>query len=360
MGHELPMHAVVIAGGSGTRFWPLSRRHHPKQLLNLSGHDSLLHATFARVDALAPASRWWMVVGQAHADGCRAAAPEVPRDQVLVEPQARNTAPAVALAALQLQRQQPDSLMVVLPADHHVTDAAAFCDALQTAAVAAADGAIVTLGIEPSYPETGYGYIQRGAAYASTAQGAATFAVERFCEKPDRARAAAFLAAGGFYWNAGIFIMRPQIFLAEMQRQLPEMLAVLKKAVDAGASPAALAEAYQGIKGISIDYGIMEKAARVAVVPVRCGWSDVGSWSALGSVVEADAAQNVCRGKTVQVDSQNCVAYASEGHMVALVGVRDLVVVHTPDATLVVPRERAQEVRAIVEQLENDPSKQHL
>jgi mannose-1-phosphate guanylyltransferase/mannose-6-phosphate isomerase len=358
MGEDIPIHPVVIAGGSGTRFWPLSRRHHPKQLLNLSGADSLLHATFARVASLAPQAHWWMVVGQAHAAGCREAAPEVVGPQVLVEPQARNTAPAVTLAALALQQAAPaGALMLVLPADHHVTDPEAFCAALKKAALVAADGAIVTLGIKPTHPETGYGYIQQGEPLSPPG----AFAVQRFCEKPDRERAESFVRSGDYVWNAGIFLMRPQVYLAEVQRQLPDLYAQLEPLYRKGApSAAALAAAYAQLKGISIDYGIMEKAGRVAVVPVDCGWSDVGSWSALGSVVPADAAGNVQRGQAVLIDSQNCVAYASEGHVVTLVGVRDLVVVHTPDATLVVPRERAQDVRAIVEALEKSPPPQHL
>ena len=350
---EDKVHAVVIAGGSGTRFWPLSRRHHPKQLLNLSGVDNLLHATLTRVESLVPAPRWWMVVGQAHAEGCRQAAPEVPAAQVLVEPQARNTAPAITLAALKLQQQAPDSLMVVLPADHHVTSPAAFCKALRLAAGAAAQGHIVTLGIRPTHPETGYGYIEQGAALADPA---GAFVVQRFCEKPDKAKASEFLQRGTFVWNAGIFIMQPQTYLAEVERQLPEMLAALRQAVKSG-DAAALTRAYAKIDAVSIDFGIMEHAAQVAVVPVDCGWSDVGSWDALGSVVPADRHNNVVRGEAVLCDSEGCVSFAAPGAMVALVGVRDLVVVHTADATLVLPKSRAQEVRAVVEQLEQ-PARQ--
>jgi mannose-1-phosphate guanylyltransferase len=355
------LHAVVIAGGSGTRFWPLSRRSHPKQLLNLSGQDTLLHATFARVQSLVPAERWWMVVGESHAAGCREVAPEVPASQVLVEPKACNTAPAITLAALHLQHAAPaGSLMVVLPADHHVRNAAKFCQALRSAAVAAQAGHLVTLGIKPTHPETGYGYIAQGAALSvPSAAGQSApedriFAVERFCEKPDLKRAKAFLQQGNFVWNAGIFVMRPDVYLAEVGRLMPELLEALepvRQALGTPAYAAALGKAYAAIKGVSIDYGVMEKAQQVAVVPVDCGWSDVGSWSALGSVAKADANGNVVRGQAVILDSSNCVVYAPDGHLVGMVGVKDMVVVHTPDATLVVPMERAQEVRDVLEKI---------
>lgn len=345
------LHAVVIAGGSGTRFWPLSRRHHPKQLLNLNGQDTLLHATFMRVDSLVPSSRWWMVVGEAHADGCRKVAPEVPTDRALVEPQARNTAPAIGLAAAHLQATAPGGIMVVLPADHHVQHPEVFCEALAKAAELAAVGPIVTLGIRPTHPETGYGYIQQGDK-DSRVKGA--YRVERFCEKPDLARAKSFLAEGNFLWNAGIFVMRPEVYLAEVQRQLPDLHAALvevQAAIGSAKYPQVLAAAYSKIKGISIDYGVMEHASEVAVVPADCGWSDVGSWSALGAVVPPNEQGNVIAGKAVVLDSKNCVVYAPDGHMVGLVGVEGLVVVHTPDATLVVPAERAQEVREVLEKI---------
>ena len=357
------LHAVVVAGGSGTRFWPLSRKHHPKQLLNLSGEDTLLRATFTRVSSIADKARWWMVVGQAHADGCRKVAPEVPPAHVLVEPVARNTAPAIGLAAIHLRRSDPDALMVVLPADHHVSNPNAFCASLQTAAQLASQGAIVTLGIKPTHPETGYGYIQQGTKIP--AAGGAAFEVARFCEKPNRERAEAFLSEGNFVWNAGIFVMQPAAYLEEVARQLPDLhkaLEAIAKSLDGTPQQqaAVLNEQFTAIKGISIDYGVMENAKRVAVVPADCGWSDVGAWNALGAVVPADKAGNVVHGKSVVLDTKNSFIYASDGHMVGVVGVEGLVVVHTPDATLVVPADRAQDVREILEQMKGDAWKAWL
>ena len=351
----LPLHAVVIAGGSGTRFWPVSRRHHPKQLLNLSGEDSLLHATLTRVAPLVPPAKWWLVVGAAHADGCRQVAPEVPAAQILVEPVPRNTAAAIGLAAVHLRAADPQAVMAVLPADHHVAEPAAFCAALAQAVPLAQAGAIVTLGIAPTRPETGYGYIERGAAQPGHA---GTFRVQRFCEKPDRARAEGFLAQGNFLWNAGIFVMQPKHYLAALATHLPATSAALEElsaTLGTASYAATLAHVYQRLASISIDFGVMEKAvASVAVVPVACGWSDVGSWDALGAVTAADAAGNVVRGKAVVLDSHDCEVYASDGHLVGLVGGEGLVVVHTADATLVIPASRAQDVRQILEKLEGE------
>ena len=361
MGQTAQLHAVVIAGGSGTRFWPLSRQAHPKQLLNLSGEDNLLHATFARIRPLAPEERWWMVVGAHHAAGCRAAAPEVRQSQGLVEPQARNTAPAIALAALHLAHAHPDATMVVLPADHHVADPKAFCAAVQLAAKVAAAGRIVTLGITPTHPETGFGYIQQGDASAGDEAGA--YGVARFCEKPDAATARGFLAAKTYLWNAGIFVMRARTYLDEVARQLPELSAQLAPVAQAIGTPGydlALEAAYHAIKGISIDYGVMEKARDAAVVPVQCGWSDVGSFNALGAVVAADDAGNVVRGEAVLLEVNNSVVVASEGSVVAGVGLNDLVVVHTADATLVMPKDRAQDVRQVMQALQERGWRQYL
>lgn len=345
------LHVVVIAGGSGTRFWPLSRRTRPKQLIDLTGHGTLLHATFERVAAVAESSHNWMVVGEHHAQGCLEAAPMCPPDQMLVEPIARNTAPAIALAAAHLVHHSPDSIMAVLPADHHVPNDVAFCDALSRAATLAREDVIVTLGIQPTHPETGFGYIERGAA-DTRVPGA--YAVKRFCEKPNAERARQFLAQGGFDWNAGIFVMRPQVLLAEVARQLPELHQEIQKiaaAIGTADYATVLKAAYTAMKGISIDFGVMENAQHIAVIPVECGWSDVGSWSALGSVVQADAAGNVLAGNAVALETKNSIIYATPGHVVGVVGMEGVVVVHTPDATLVLPAERAQDVRQIIEEL---------
>lgn len=346
------LHAVVMAGGSGTRFWPLSRASRPKQLLALDGTDTLLESTFERVAAVVPPERWWMVVGSSHAEACHKLVPRVPSAQVLAEPRGRNTAPAIMLAAQHLAAVDGDAMMVVLPADHHVEDGAAFCEALRRAAEVAAKGSIVTLGIEPSRPATGYGYIERAAPHPGS-DGA--FVVRRFCEKPDAERAQRFLAAKSFYWNAGIFVMLPSTYLAEVERQLPDVHGAfqsLPHSIGTASYQDALVQVYEATQSISIDYGVMEGAQDVAVVPAGCGWSDVGSWDALDALVSPDAVGNLVQGRVVATDSQDCVLYnSSNTSVVAAVGVQGLVVVHTPDATLVLPKERAQDVRQVIEAL---------
>jgi mannose-1-phosphate guanylyltransferase len=345
------LHAVVIAGGSGTRFWPLSRRARPKQLLALGGDETLLAGTFRRIAPLVSSKRWWMVVGEGQAEQSYGLVREMPRPQLLVEPAARNTAPAVGLAAVHLMAREPEAIMVVLPADHHVRDAAALCEAIDRAAQLAANGPIVTLGITPTRPETGYGYIERGAADARVP---GAFRVRRFCEKPDLEQAKAFLSQGGFAWNAGIFVMRASTVLREMARQLPDAHRGLLKVQQAIGTPeygATLARAFAEMPSISFDYGVMEGAEDAAVVPVDCGWSDVGSWNALDALVAKDDAGNVTVGRTVAIDSKDCVLYSDASQLVATIGLRGVAVVHTRDATLVVPVERAQEVRQVLTQL---------
>ena len=353
------LHVVVLAGGSGTRFWPLSRRAKPKQLLELTESGSLLRSTFERVRSGVSPERWWMVVGQGYAADCASDVPDMAASKVLAEPVGRNTAPAIGLAAIALRAQDPDAIMAVLPADHFVTKPDVFTAALETAAVAAAEGHIVTLGIEPSQPETGYGYIERDDALDFDG----TFRVARFCEKPARAQAEAFVASGKHLWNAGVFVMRADAVLAEMERQLPSISAGLEEIAQHIGKPSydeTLERVYASLEGVSIDYGVMEGAKSVAVVPVSCGWSDVGSFATLDAVWTPDADGNLVQGEAVTIDSRDCTVYSVDGRMVATVGLEGLVVVQTSDATLVMPKDRAQDVRAIVGELEERAWERYL
>ena len=285
------LQAVVIAGGSGTRFWPLSRRARPKQLINLSGEASMLQGTFDRVaDVCAPETQW-MVVGAHHAQGCREAAPDVPHGHCLVEPQARNTAPAIGLAAIHLLHWEAGATMAVLPADHHVADRDAFCHALSIAQGLALQGSIVTLGISPTHPETGYGYIEQG---EQDGRSDAAYTIARFCEKPHLEAAQVFLRAGNFLWNAGIFVMQPEVYLSEVARQLPDLYAVLMRVAAHIGKPsyaATLERAYAEMKGVSIDYGVMERAQNACVVPVSCGWAP---WCPRATMATSSAAAPLC------------------------------------------------------------------
>jgi mannose-1-phosphate guanylyltransferase len=292
-----------------------------------------------------------MVVGEGHAKACAEAVPEVPAGQVIAEPRGRNTAPAILLAAIHLQKFDPDAVMVVLPADHFVREPSAFADALRRAVPVAEEGHIVTLGIEPTYAETGYGYIERGEQQLAPG----VFGVSTFREKPDAATAEDFIRWGTFQWNAGIFVMGAGVFLAEVKRQRPELLLKMDTVRDAIGTPRytkLLGDAYEMVEPISIDHGIIEGAERVAVVPVDCGWNDVGSFAALGEVLNPDARGNVLVGDlTRAIESNNCLGYSESGKRLVLLGLENVVAVESEGAILVMPKERSQDVRQVVKLL---------
>jgi mannose-1-phosphate guanylyltransferase len=337
-----------MAGGSGTRFWPRSRTRLPKQLLPIVGARSMLAETVARLPPAIARRHAVVVTARPQARGVRAALPRSVR--VLVEPEARNTAAAIALAALHLARTAPEALMAVLPADHAIDDVPTFRADLELAFdVAEQTGALVTIGIPPTQPETGYGYIRPGAGLPGPSGRVA--AVDRFVEKPDRAHAEAMLAEGNTLWNAGMFVWRVSTILGELEAHLPAVLTPLADAVAKG-TVRALASAYRRLPSISIDHGILEHARHVAVVRARFGWSDVGSWAAVAALWQDGAPNgpNAVRGRALPVDSRGCVV-DSPHRLVALLGVEDLVVIDTPDALLVARKDRSQDVRLVVDEL---------
>lgn len=339
--------AVVMAGGSGTRFWPLSRAARPKQLLPLAGgEESLLAATVRRAAQVVAPRDVLVVTSEALAEAVRAEL-DLPAENVLAEPEGRNTAPCIGWAATRVARVDPDAVCVVLPSDHHVGDEAGYADALRRAIAAAAEGDIVTVGVRPTRPETGYGYIDVGDELAD-----GVHRVRRFVEKPNRQRAEQLLASGHVLWNSGMFFFTAARMLDAIDEHLPGLGGTLRRYLEA--SPAREAElvreTYASLPSVSIDHGVMEKVADVAVVPADFGWSDLGSFASAWELAARDAADNVLCGGLAH-DARGCYVHAPEGKLVALVGVRDLVVIDTPDALLVVPRERAQDVKAIVEAL---------
>ncbi len=350
---------VILSGGAGTRLWPLSRELYPKQLLALLGPRTMLQQTALRVgglDCAAPV----VVCNEAHrflvAEQLRALNAK-PR-AIVLEPFGRNTAPAIALAALAALRDSGDvdPLLLVLPADHVIRDTAVFQQAVRTALPAAEQGKLVTFGIVPGTPETGYGYIQRGAA-----QGA-VFSIARFVEKPDLTRARQFLEAGDYYWNSGMFLFRAGRFLEELALLAPEMSAACRAAFERGRKDLDFTrldvEAFEACPSDSIDYAVMEKTKGAVVVPLDAGWSDVGSWSALQDASEADAAGNVTHGDVLQEDSAGCYLYA-ESRLVATVGLKNHVVVETKDAVLVAPKDRVQDVKKLVNRLKDQGRYEH-
>jgi len=346
--------AVVMAGGSGTRFWPLSRQARPKQLLPITSKRSLLQDTVARVLPLVPPERIVVVTGREHAAAVREQLPQVPPANILVEPMGRNTAPCIALAAEWIHRREPESAMAVMPSDHAIDNPSAFRRTLRRAFEVAERGEhLVTLGIKPTRPETGYGYIHVGDSLDRRRPRVCR--VARFREKPPPAVARRFVASGRYLWNAGIFVWRTATIRAGLQRYLPQVTGALAKVRFAKRNTRVSAEVYRGLPSVSIDVGVMEPASRtgdrgLAVVKCDCGWSDVGNWAALPAVWGRDRHGNAARGRAVLLESSGMTVYAGT-RLVAALGVRDLVVVETADAVLVCPARRAQDVRLVVEEL---------
>ncbi|TVV72566.1 mannose-1-phosphate guanylyltransferase/mannose-6-phosphate isomerase [Sphingomonas solaris] len=342
---------VILSGGSGTRLWPLSRTGRPKQLLALTHDETMLQLTALRADDPARFGRPIIVANAAHADQIEAQLNAVGAtpDTLILEPVARNTAPAIALAALVMP---PEALMLVMPSDHVITDVAAFRAAIDAAVPLADDGWLVTFGIAPQAPDTGYGYIRTGEVLADGVR-----RVERFVEKPDRATAEAYLAEGCYAWNGGIFLFRADAYLAALERHAPAIAAAARASHAAarreGARLYPEAEAFGASPSDSIDYAVMEKAERVAVAPVDMGWSDVGSWDALHDLAVKDDGNNAHHGEVVAIDTSGCLI-RTDGPLVAAVGVKDLIVIATGDAILIMPRGSSQEVKRAVEALKKN------
>ncbi len=351
---------VLLSGGSGTRLWPLSREAYPKQFLALSGERTMLQDTWLRVAPLATLAPI-VVANEEHRflAGEQLRQAGVDGAAIVLEPVGRNTAPAIAAAALQAMAGGADPLLLVLPSDHVVRDATAFRAAVREAVPAAEAGALVTFGIVPEAPETGFGYIQAGAGQAGASQAGAGEGVRevlRFVEKPDAATAQAYVDDGGYYWNSGMFLFRASRYLEELGRFRPDMLDAVRVAFDGSARDGDFVrldkDAFAAAPSDSIDYAVMEKTARAMVLPVDIGWNDVGSWSALWAVSEHDADGNAHNGDVIAVDSRG--SYVWSRRMVALVGVDDLVVVETDDAVLVAAKDRVQQVKDVVARLKAD------
>ncbi len=349
---------VLLSGGSGTRLWPLSREAYPKQFLALAGDDTMLQATWSRVAEIADLAPI-VVANEEHrflvAEQLRQI--EAPTPSIILEPVGRNTAPAIAAAALQAMAGHDDPLLLVLPSDHVVRDAAAFRASVLAAMPAAENGALVTFGIVPTAPETGFGYIQ-----ADDSKGVVDGVrrVARFVEKPDAATARNYLSSGGYFWNSGMFLFRATRYLQELQRHRPDILAATRKACDAARRDGDFIrldrDAFAACPADSIDYAVMEKTDAAMVLPVDIGWSDLGSWAALWDVAKRDADGNATLGDVIAIDSRN--SYVHARRLVALVGVDDLVVVETDDAVLVARKDRVQQVKDVVTRLKDDQRSQ--
>lgn len=378
--------AVILAGGSGSRLWPLSRQQLPKQFLSLHGEASLLQATIERLNPLIAPSEVLIVTGEEHAKG--EAYHALKPYQTVLEPVGRNTAPAIAVAAAWLQDQADDPIMVVLPADHIIKNVEAFQRHLADAVEAAKDGMLVTFGIHPIRPDTGFGYIKTSNAKDSgkqdsglrtkelakktsrravpsvlSPQSSVLLKVERFTEKPDQATAARFLAEGGYYWNSGMFVWRASAILAEIERHLPEVHSVLEDMRAAWRAGEEFAKAvksrFSRMPSISIDYGVLEKSSHIALIPCDIGWSDVGSWDAVHEIAAKDASGNAVQGNVLALDCKDSLIRGGK-RLIAAIGLEDLTVVETPDAILIAKRGQSQRVREIVDKLSARQAREHI
>lgn len=354
--------ALIMAGGVGTRLWPLSRESRPKQVLPLIGERSMFQIAVDRLAPLFTPDRVLIVASRNHTQLLRAEATGIPAGNFIVEPMGRGTAPAIALGAIRLRRRDPDAVMAVLTADHHIADEAGFRRCLAAASRVAERGHLVTLGVTPDYPATGYGYIERGEAVESV-DNLMAYMVAAFREKPSAAVAERFVADGRHSWNSGMFIWRVDRFLVELSRTMPEFYTQLEEIDRALGTPdeeATLARIWPRVASQTVDYGVMEKARDVAVIPVDIGWSDVGSWSSLLDILPGDEDGNVVvHAEHMSQDSHNNLVYGRD-RLVATVGLDDVIIVDTEDAVLVCERNNAEGVKLIVDRLKQGGRKEYL
>jgi mannose-1-phosphate guanylyltransferase len=346
-------HAVIMAGGSGTRFWPESRADRPKQLLALTGTRSMIQETVDRLGTAIPPERTLVITAARLADAVRRQLPDLPAEAVIGEPCKRDTAPCIGLAAFLASRDDPEATLAVMPSDHVIAPAETFQQAILQAArlVDREPDRIVTFGIRPTYPAESFGYIERGAALGEPG----VFAVARFREKPPLAIAKEYLAAGNFYWNSGIFVWKARTILDALQRHEPEMFGHLQQIAAAEGTAgfaATFAREFAAIRGVSIDYAVMEKASNVAVIEALFDWDDVGSWQAIARLRGADAEGNTICGKHLGVNTSGTIIRTDDDHLIVTLGLKDCIIVHTPDATLVANRRDEESVRKIAKLLE--------
>ncbi|UCC89766.1 MAG: mannose-1-phosphate guanylyltransferase [Anaerolineales bacterium] len=349
-------YALIMAGGSGTRLWPLSRQSQPKQAIKLIDNRTMFQHAVDRLHALLPPERVMVVTASQYVDVLASQVPDVPRENFIIEPMARGTAGAIGLAALHLNHRDPDAVMAVLTADHYIRDVDKFRRALSAAAQVAREGYIVTLGIQPSFPATGFGYIRRR-ELAREVDGFGVYAVDSFVEKPDAARAAEFLATDLYSWNSGMFIWQVSRIMSELARQMPDLYArlqTIEAVLGTSRQAQVLAEEWPQVRKETIDYGIMEGAQDVVIIPVEIGWTDIGDWAAIYELHQPDELGNVVvDADHLGVDTNSSFVQGGR-KLIATIGLEDIIIIDTDEAILICTRDRAQDVKLVVEQLQRD------
>jgi len=356
------MYALILAGGVGTRLWPRSRRNRPKQLLDIASEHTMLQETFIRIEPLIPAENVYVVTNRDYVSEIHRQLPQVPAENVLGEPAGRNTAPAIGLGMVHIQQREPSAVVATLSADHVIQDREEFINVLRAAAVVAKEGYLVTIGIEPSSPQTGYGYIELGPELTTVGRHR-IHKVQRFTEKPDRQLAERFVADGKHLWNAGMFVWRADKVLASIEQYLPALhkaLMNVKASIGTPKEEQVLEGIWRSVQNISIDVGVLERADNVVVIPADIRWSDVGTWASLADILTLDKEGNVVLGtEHVGVDTTDSLIYGRD-RLIATVGLRDMIIVDTADALLVCPKDRAQEVKDLVDKLKSSHRHHYL
>ena len=357
-------YALIAAGGQGTRLWPMSRAKLPKQMLPLIDDHSMFHTSIKRIGGLFSPENTFVVTGRDYADELQAEVPHIPRRNFILEPHAKNTAPALALALAHIQARDPEATVAILTADHHIADRDRFCHVLEVAYQVAQDGRIVTLGISPSHPATGYGYIEQGPVIDEI-DGFKVYQSARFTEKPDIVRATQFLASGQYSWNSGMFIWKVSAAMRDLERYQPAMYAMcsyLQSAADSPDYREKLNDIWETMPNLSIDFAIMEKADNIAVIPTDIGWSDVGSWSSLYHILPQDNFGNCIKGAAtdnrVILDTRDTLVYSDR--LTVAIGVEGIVVVDTDDVLLICHKDRTQDVKQVVNYLKENGSEEYL
>ncbi len=358
------LHAVIMAGGSGTRFWPASRQSKPKQLLKMGASRTMLQSTFDRLQGLVSSEHVLVLTNEQLCEAVQEQLPSLPQEHIVGEPCKRDTAPCIGVAASLVYAADPDGVMVVMPSDHVIEPRAEFHRSIKAglSLIQERPGLIITFGIRPSYPSESFGYVQRGAPVASV-PGSSAFVVERFREKPDRATAEEYLAAGSFYWNSGIFMWKAKTILAALEEFEPEMYGHIQniaKGIGTSTFQPVFKEHFEKIQGKSIDFAVMERYKDIAVIEAPFSWDDVGSWQAIARLIKPDGHGNCVEGPYIPIDSSGMIVRTDEDHLVVTIGMQDTIVVHTHDATLVAPKSEEERVREVVKQLTELGHRQYL